>query len=158
MPCSWGSCGKSCETRQKHIATVACGIELRGAQGAPHATLAPVRGVHREMAPPRAVVIPQVVVGIVGAGAQGQLDAGGAGRITHEVPGFEVRIVRIKNSSEPTYSSVSPVGTASEFTVEIYFVQTGEGLHIGSGSKPLSRHLCGLLRQVARPLLPTGRS
>lgn len=75
-----------------------------------------------------------------------------------EVPGFEVRIVRTRNSSEPAHSSVSPVGTASDFTVEIDFVQAGEGLHIGSGSKPLSRHLCGLLRQVARPLSPTGRS
>ena len=41
--------------------------------------LATVGCVQREMAPPGAVVVPQVVVGVGCAGAQGQADASGAG-------------------------------------------------------------------------------
>ncbi len=110
MPYSWGSCGKSCETRQKHIATVACGIELRGAQGAPHAALAPVRGVHREMAPPRAVVVPQVVVGIVGAGAQGQLDGGRVGRLAHEVLGLKCESCAPRTAQNRLTPPSAPLG------------------------------------------------
>ena len=53
--------------------------------------LATVRCVQREMAPPGAVVVPKVVVGVGCVRAQGQVDAGGAGEGgIHEVPGGEV--------------------------------------------------------------------
>ncbi len=50
-----------------------------------------VRCMQREMAPPGAVVVPQVVVGVGCVRAQGHADAGGAGEGgIHEVPGVEV--------------------------------------------------------------------
>jgi hypothetical protein len=66
-------------------------LDRGGFEGATHAAFAALGGVQREMAPPGAIVVPKVVVGVGGVGAQGQADAGGAGEGgSHEVPGVEV--------------------------------------------------------------------
>jgi hypothetical protein len=66
-------------------------LERGGFEGAAHAAFAALSRVQCEMAPPGAVVVPKVVVGVGGVGAQGQADAGGAGEGgSHEVPGVEV--------------------------------------------------------------------
>ena len=60
-------------------------------EGAAHPAFAALGCVKGEVAPPGAVVVPQVVVGVGCVRAQGQADAGGAGEGgIHEVPGVEV--------------------------------------------------------------------
>jgi hypothetical protein len=66
-------------------------LDRGGFEGAAHAAFAALSRMQREMAPPGAVVVPKVVVGVGCVGAQGQADAGGAGEgCIHEVPGGEV--------------------------------------------------------------------
>ena len=66
-------------------------LDRGGFEGAAHAALAALSRMQREMAPPGAVVVPKVVIGVGCVRAQGQADAGGAGEGgIHEVPGGEV--------------------------------------------------------------------
>ena len=53
------------------------------AQRLPHAMLRAIAGVHREVAPPGAVVVPQVVVGVLRARSQRELKGGC--RVCHEM-------------------------------------------------------------------------
>ena len=58
------------EARKEDIPLLPGLLDRGGLEGAAHAVFAAVSRMQREMAPPRAVVIPQVVVGILRVRAQ----------------------------------------------------------------------------------------